>query len=86
MATFDIIEDANIYESIAGRQSDDEIIYSVPEPIVIRGVGHLTLYVRQLWCCFSFQLMTLSLLRVSYPSLETYYLVITVYIFYMIPM
>ena len=45
MASFDIIEDATVHESVAGRQLDDEIISSVPEPIVIRGVGHLTLYV-----------------------------------------
>ena len=43
MANFDIIEDANVHETIAGRQSDDETIISVPEPVVIRGVGHLTL-------------------------------------------
>jgi len=44
MAGFEIIEDANNYESIVGRQNDDEVILLVPEPIRIRGVGHLTLF------------------------------------------
>lgn len=43
MASFDIIEDANMHESGVGRQADDDTITSVPEPVVIRGIGHLTL-------------------------------------------
>ena len=43
MADFDIIEDANAHDSLTRRQSEDESHVCVPDPVVIRGVGHLTL-------------------------------------------
>ncbi|XP_065059064.1 cysteine-rich hydrophobic domain-containing protein 2-like [Rhopilema esculentum] len=44
MADFDIIEDANAHDSLTRRQSEDESHVCVPDPVVIRGVGHLTLF------------------------------------------
>ena len=62
MAGFEIIEDANNYESIVGRQNDDEVILLVPEPIRIRGVGHLTLCVNIVLFSFSMQMLRCTLL------------------------
>ena len=43
MANFDIIEDANVHEGTLRSRHDEESPRFVPEPITIRGVGHLTL-------------------------------------------
>eukprot|EP00112_Aurelia_sp_Birch-Aquarium-sp1_P025779 Seg878.2 transcript_id=Seg878.2/GoldUCD/mRNA.D3Y31 product="Cysteine-rich hydrophobic domain-containing protein 2" protein_id=Seg878.2/GoldUCD/D3Y31 len=44
MANFDIIEDANVHEGTLRSRHDEESPRFVPEPITIRGVGHLTLF------------------------------------------
>ena len=68
MASFDIIEDANVHESVVGRQIDDEIISSEPEPIVIRGVGHLTLCVLQNFVFPIFMRGILSFMTMRYQT------------------
>lgn len=42
MANFDAIFDENLQEDEQVSQVSDELVQVTPEPVVIRGVGHMT--------------------------------------------
>lgn len=45
MANFDAIFDENLQEDERGSRASDEHVRVTPEPVVIRGVGHMTVWV-----------------------------------------
>lgn len=45
MANFDAIFDENLQEDEQVSQASDEHVQVTPEPVVIRGVGHMTVWV-----------------------------------------
>ena len=45
MANFDAIFDENLQEDERGSRASDEHVQVTPEPVVIRGVGHMTVWV-----------------------------------------
>lgn len=42
MANFDAIFDENLQEDEQGSRASSEHVQVTPEPVVIRGVGHMT--------------------------------------------
>lgn len=45
MANFDAIFDENLQEDERSSRVSDEHVQVTPEPVVIRGVGHMTVWV-----------------------------------------
>lgn len=45
MANFDAIFDENLQEDERDSRASDEHVQVTPEPVVIRGVGHMTVWV-----------------------------------------
>lgn len=68
MANFDAIFDENLQEDERSSRVSEEHVQVTPEPVVIRGVGHMTV-----WVVFTVYRVCLEV-RITIPLLQAAFL------------